>query len=208
MPRAVARHQPHTRMICTRIENATRASSAGAAMAHRVGQRVGHPVGRTAAGRQAADRGRRSRQSRRPPRSRTTPREGRPPRRAAGAAQIVREQSAARGPARPYSTQRAIQQDRRRRLAGARRNATARRRDRIGATLGTKLLTNELTKKTRSTTASRGRDPGARAARRSIQRSAISVRSTNTSATAAAIQRRSAPRAAVSTDAGSDAQRT
>src|SRR6185295_2012625 len=48
------------------------------------------------------------------------------------------------------------------------------------ATLGTKLLTKELTKKTRSTAPSGGREPGASATSRSIHRIAISVRSTRT----------------------------
>ena len=50
------------------------------------------------------------------------------------------------------------------------------------ATLGTKLLTKELTKKMRRTTGNGGRDPGVSALSRSIQRIAISVRSTSTSA--------------------------
>ena len=64
------------------------------------------------------------------------------------------------------------------------------------ATLGTKLLTNELTKKIRRTAGNGGRDPGVSAPSRSIHRSAISVRSTSTSPMAAASQRRSAPAAA------------
>src|SRR5689334_17711818 len=54
------------------------------------------------------------------------------------------------------------------------------------ATLGTKLLTNELTKKIRNTRRNGGREPGVSATSRSIQRKAISDRSRRTSATAAA----------------------
>ena len=54
------------------------------------------------------------------------------------------------------------------------------------ATLGTKLLTNELTKKIRRTAGKGGRDPGVSALSRSIHRSAISVRSISTRPMAAA----------------------
>ena len=71
------------------------------------------------------------------------------------------------------------------------------------ATLGMKLLTKELTKKIRRVVRSGGREPLAKATRRSSQRIAISVRSTSTSAMAAETHRQSAPAAADTTSRGS-----
>src|SRR5260221_973897 len=76
------------------------------------------------------------------------------------------------------------------------------------ATLGTKLLTKELTKKMRSTTRNGGRDPGVNAPSSSIQRAAISVRSIRTSPMAAASQSSRAPRDAAATERGSEVHST